>query len=271
MKVVTCISNHHQVGYVNGLKASCNYFGLDLVTITTESWSSHRQKDILLMNYLESIDPSTIVLFTDGYDTMFLAREQEILEKYHKISIDNSVVISADRVYSPDGGQSHLYPRTPYGYHYLNTGGIIGKATKILEILKEVASLEKQDLSEQNQGFYWSNQYLWSQVYLSKKIELVLDHGCEIFQTACTYASNLALAEFNQNDSELGLGYDLQNNQSIKTALVELLREIEVESSLRIYNKSTQTQPCHIHFCSIIFKIIMFTDPFVRIVDRYNS
>lgn len=102
MKIITCITDKNQVGYVHALKASCEYFNLELVTLTIDNYVSHRQKTKCLKEYLETINLDELVLFTDGYDTIFVGGENEIITKYTRLSPKGQVLMSGDRFCAPD-------------------------------------------------------------------------------------------------------------------------------------------------------------------------
>lgn len=183
MKIVTCASNTKQVGYIHGLVASCRFFGLDLVTLETKNWTTHRQKDILLKDYLQLRNPDEIVFFTDAYDVLFTNSETEIKQKYAKLYKPGKILISADRICSPDHNLAKFFESSSFGYNFPNTGGMIGKVKDMLNILSKVSQTEVMDKSKENSEYKWSNQYLWTKTIIQYPDLVTLDHNCEIFQT----------------------------------------------------------------------------------------
>src|SRR5689334_5162679 len=86
MIVLTVISDPNHGGFYK-LKASCALQNLNLKAIVCNQkeyeMKNHRSKDELIKNYLSELNEEEIVLFTDGYDTLLMASEQEILEKFN--------------------------------------------------------------------------------------------------------------------------------------------------------------------------------------------
>lgn len=267
MKVITCISNPHQIGYINGLLASCKHFDLQLTTLLIDDWHTHRKRDLSIYPYLLTLDPEELVFLTDGYDVIFVANEKEILQKYDRLAPKQQVLISADRICSPDLQQANNFVATRFGYNYLNCGGIVGKTKDILEIINEVQNIALHDKSLKNKEYVWSNQYLWTQVFLSKKFDIVLDGSCEIFQTMTTPKSLKYLYNFVNSEPPLDEFEDLYKRQSLQNTLNDMLSEVEISEIGKLVNKSTNSNPCHIHFNSKIHKLTMFMEPFVKLFE----
>lgn len=270
MKVVTCISNRHQIGYVHALKASCDFFKLDLVTLDAKIFDSHRIKTRCLMSYLETIDPEEVIFFTDGYDVVFVAAEKEILEKYHRLSPNGKILMSADRICAPNSKMANHFSRTKYGYNFINSGGFLGKACDILDIINVLFKNVENDNSLENKEYFWSDQYLWTKSFTANNLQIVLDHNCEIFQTLTSQQSIQNLYEFVNNEPELTDGEDLYARQSIIKTIQSILDEVNITSDCRVYNKTTKTYPVQIHYNTKINKLLMFMEPFVKIIDKVN-
>jgi hypothetical protein len=271
MKVVTCISDPTQIGYTHGLKASCEYWGLELVTLCSQNWQSHRQKDTILKSYLQNLDKDELIFFTDGYDTIFLNNQEEILSKYYKITKGNSILISGDRICSPDHNQSPKFPKSKYGYDYINCGGVIANAGDYLKIIQELENISSKDKSPENKEYKWSNQYLWTKLYLSKKFEITIDHNCEIFQTFTTEESIKNLFDYVNNEPELSFDEDLYKRKSLVKTITIILEEVDVAIDGRVFNKTTKNYPVQIHFNTKINKLVMFMHPFVKLIEKVNQ
>ncbi|MBC7471896.1 MAG: hypothetical protein H7196_01325, partial [candidate division SR1 bacterium] len=171
----------------------------------------------------------------------------------------------ADRLCSPDHQQASNFKKTNQGYNYLNCGGIMGKTKNILNIISEVQNTASHDRNFKNKQYSWSNQYLWTKVFLSKKFDIVLDTNCEIFQTMTTQKSLKELSKFINLELPLDQNEDLYKRQSLQNTLNDMLVEVEISETGRLVNKSTNSNPCHIHFNSKIHKITMFMEPFVKL------
>jgi hypothetical protein len=270
MKIVTCITNPDQIGYKHALKASCEYFGLELITLMIENYVSHRQKTIHLKEYLQTIDPAELIFFTDGYDTIFVAGEEEILEKYHRLSPNGKILMSADRFCVPDNSMAVHFKSTSFGFNYICSGGFIGSAGVILQSIKSIEEVMKGDNSNKNKEYFWCDQYEWTQAIINKKIDIILDHNCEIFQTLTSPKSAKNLFDFLNTEPALVENEDLSQRVSVMNTIKDVLDDVEITKDCRVFNKHTKTKPIQIHFNNKINKLIMFMEPFVQLIDKFN-
>lgn len=223
MRLITVITDVSDFGF-NLLRLSCALYKLDLIALVFgDEYSSNRIKDQLLLTYLEDIDNDEIILFTDGNDAVFMASEEEILQKYH--AFGSNLVFSAETDCWPDKTLAENYPcLSPTPYKYLNSGGFIGKAGLIKELLNE----EVPD----TQKFKRSNQYIWAQRYFNNTDKISLDTNCEIF---CTFTTHLST----QHPHESALYFSEMDTW---------FQENFVISQGRIFNTITSTWVCHAHF-----------------------
>jgi hypothetical protein len=168
MKIVTIITDKTQVGYVHALKASCKYYKLELVTLEVESYTSHRQKTRYLREYLETVDPDELIFFSDGYDVIFVAGEDEILEKYKRLSPEGKILMSADRFCPIDTALSNYFRTTLQDYSYICSGGFIGKASSIALAIDIMIEESIYDKSIENKEFAWCDQYEWARAIVNQ-------------------------------------------------------------------------------------------------------
>jgi hypothetical protein len=229
MKVVTVINDEKNFIF-RLLRLSCAVNNLNLVTLVSNKsvFFSNRLKDDLLNAYLQDEKDEEIILFTDGNDAIFNASEEEILSKFSEFKSD--LVFSAEVECWPDKELAHQYINnntTPY--KYLNSGGFIGKAGLIKELLNDI----DYDL----ENYPKSNQYLWTKRFLKNSGRIKLDTFCSIF---CTFAP------------EIGGKYITLKNQEEYAEYLTFKKKWFSENFLiengRIYNKITNTWPCHAHF-----------------------
>lgn len=225
MKVVTVITNEDHKWF-NLLRLSCAVQGLKLVVLVAKTDTfNNRTKDELLADYLSDENDNEIILFTDGIDTFFTATENEILHRFEKFG--TNLLFSSEMNCWPDYKMANQYPQvngTPY--IYLNSGGFIGKAGFIKQLLCYN--------NFESDSFLWSNQYLWAKRYLMNTSQIKLDIFCSIF---CTMGANVGNQEYYQN--KLNESYELKAKWFEKNFCIE---------GTRILNKITKTYPCHFHF-----------------------
>ncbi|XP_072758610.1 procollagen-lysine,2-oxoglutarate 5-dioxygenase isoform X2 [Anoplolepis gracilipes] len=118
-------------------------------------------------------DEKKIILFTDSYDVIFLGDLSAIVERF--LSTDARVLFSAEAYCWPDKSLATHYPAVSRGKRYLNSGGFIGYATDVYEILNKALINDEDD----DQLFY-TTIYLQEDLRMQHKIKL--DHKSEIFQ-----------------------------------------------------------------------------------------
>ena len=242
MKIVTVVSDQNCLGFTL-LKLSCSVNDLDLVALicSDKDFKGNRTKDAILKEYLASVDYNEVLLFTDGYDTLMLAPGSEILQKFHLANTE--ILFSAETCCWPDQRLVVNYPETSSPYKYLNSGGFIGRAGVIKELLSKTLQKCEND-------FPFSNQYLWTLKFLKFQKLISLDTQCNIF---CTFSPEIG-------ESEL-----VETNEDSYNKYVDdkklWFNDNFLISDNRIINKISQTQPSSVHFngkskCLIDHKLV---------------
>ena len=196
-------------------------------------------KDYLLYKFLKWKIRNTIILFTDGYDTMFVCPPDEIKSKF--ISFNKNIVFAAERNCWPDPTLSQKYSlnsTSSSSYQYLNSGGFIGYSDSIKKLLKKQVLLP-------NKKFSWSNQYLWTLKYLEAPEEIALDVNCEIFYTLSTKSQERKY--YYKTDQRGNKKIDYFHPEFLKAETAKVKKEL-VFTQGRIKSQETQSTPCHIHF-----------------------
>ena len=198
MKIITIASDVDDFYLKNFLIPSCNYFNLNLTILHfNKKWTGHRNKDILLLKYLEKTDGEQVILFTDAYDTMMLCDEEQLMESYERKG--TPIVFSSEVNCWPFPGLKFLYHKKypMIGNSFLNSGGFIGKAARIKELLKkyskppsynfrELKEIRTMDGLHLDEMYGWSNQYYWTLVFLSEPDLISIDYENYIFITLGT-------------------------------------------------------------------------------------
>jgi len=131
----------------------------------------------LFKDFLKNNDfkPDDLILFTDCFDVIFNDHVENIIRKYNKFS--GKIVFAAEIYCWPDKSLTDQYtpPRNneTSRYRYLNSGGFIGSYTDICNIFEDDEEIKDTD----DDQLYYTNKYL------SKEYNIILDRQCEIFQT----------------------------------------------------------------------------------------
>ncbi|KAG7495864.1 procollagen-lysine,2-oxoglutarate 5-dioxygenase 3-like [Solea senegalensis] len=114
-----------------------------------------------------------VIMFVDSYDVIFASGPEELLSKFSRLG--HRVVFSAEGFCWPDQRLAPKYPVVHTGKRYLNSGGFIGFAPE----LSEMVQLWKYKDNDDDQLFY-------TKIYLDKKqrtkFNMTLDHRSRIFQ-----------------------------------------------------------------------------------------
>lgn len=110
---------------------------------------------------------------TFSYDVIFLGGLSAIIERF--LDTGARVLFSAEAYCWPDKSLANNYPPVSRGKRYLNSGGFIGYANDVYEILDNAPIKDEDD----DQLFY-TTAYLREELRTQHKIKL--DHKSEIFQ-----------------------------------------------------------------------------------------
>ncbi|XP_065349170.1 multifunctional procollagen lysine hydroxylase and glycosyltransferase LH3 isoform X2 [Cloeon dipterum] len=153
------------------------------------------QKVELLKNELEKYknDKNKIVLFTDSYDVIFLAGVDKILNQFEKSGA--KILFSAEGFCWPDKNLASKYPNVLLGKRFLNSGGFIGYAPEVYQLVSTWKGTAKDD----DQLFY-TERYLDDDVRAALKMKL--DHKGEIFQNLNGAVGDIEL-EFSDEDGAI--------------------------------------------------------------------
>ena len=244
MKVITVINDQNNMGF-NLLRLSCALNDLELITLVSDEkkFSSNRIKDMLLKHYLDQVeDPDEVIFFTDGMDAIMLAGEEEILSKYK--AAGKRLLFSCESDCWPDPGLAPQYPAisAKTKYRYLNSGGFIGTAGIIRQLLDETPA--------NCHHYEGSNQYVWTKRYFMHPHLMGLDTACDIFHTFSPEVGKHSLPE--------GAFYDYM---PYYMSMKHWFRSNFNMQNNRLYSKIAQTWPCQAHFngyskCLIDYEMI---------------
>lgn len=230
MKILTVITNPYHPGFFK-LKTSCAICNLPMKALVGDQgqFKNFRTKDQLTLQFLEEEDEEEIILFTDGYDSLMLAGEDEILNKFYDYNTD--ILFSAETCCYPDPELQSSYPDANGSiYRYLNSGGFIGKAGAIRDLLES-------DAHRANEKFPFSNQYTWTLRFLENQHRIKLDTSCSIF---CTFSPEITANSFPAKAVPTTEMYFTQFHTWFNA-------NFSIENG-RIYNRITNSFPCNAHF-----------------------
>jgi hypothetical protein len=116
---------------------------------------------------------ATHILYTDAYDTIALAPLSEVISKFKDLNC--KMLISAEKAYFPDNGESYLYLESATVWKYVNGGGCMFE----IEFFKSITTPYPEPMMDP----YWLRD-----IFLQYPNEVKLDYYCQIFQ--CLAHSN---------------------------------------------------------------------------------
>lgn len=119
-------------------------------------------------------DLDTIVLFTDGYDVMFLSNIKAIVATF--VNTGNRILFGAEAACWPDPSLMEDYPTVKGSQkRYLNSGMFIGYASEIIKLLNR-ENIENTD----DDQLFFTHAYL--DVKFREEVKMGLDINSAIFQ-----------------------------------------------------------------------------------------
>jgi len=185
IKFITTASDPNNPGWQT-LEHSLHKHGWDYQLIVGE-WRGYASKLLDLYDYLKSgaEDETDLIMYSDSYDSIMLARPEEVLEKWvnttdtHLILeggwIEKNILWYAERACWPYGEWTHLYPDSPTPYKHLNGGGFIATPQQIINLIEINPVVPSAEFNDQAHN---------AKIFLTKNhiANIQLDYYCEIFQ-----------------------------------------------------------------------------------------
>ncbi|XP_066297450.1 procollagen-lysine,2-oxoglutarate 5-dioxygenase 1-like isoform X3 [Branchiostoma lanceolatum] len=144
------------------------------------------QKVLLLKEALKKYkdEKDLVIMFSDSYDVIITADKKEILRKFDDFNA--RVVFGAEGFCWPDRTLADLYPEVRLGKPYLNSGGFIGYASELYQIVSHTSIQNQHD-----DQLYYTRIFLNPE--LREKFKMKLDHTSEIFQNMNGAGADLTL------------------------------------------------------------------------------
>ncbi|OBS64584.1 hypothetical protein A6R68_06880, partial [Neotoma lepida] len=130
-----------------------------------------------------------IIMFVDSYDVILASSPTELLKKF--VQSGSHLLFSAESFCWPEWGLAEQYPEVGTGKRFLNSGGFIGFAPTIHQIVRQWKYKDDDD----DQLFYTR---LYLDPGLREKLKLNLDHKSRIFQNLNGALDEVVL-KFDQN------------------------------------------------------------------------
>jgi hypothetical protein len=165
------------------LQKSCDHFGIDLKVLGLgQPYHGNGTKIHYISEYLKDLKDKEIIFFTDAYDSFFVRTPDELEEAFK--AFNSPVLFSCEdnyyfRIQAVQNVFLNPYYRWRYpkskskfeGYRYLNSGGYMGYAGEVLELLTKTSINMKMH----------SDQVNLHRHFVNHPGEIALDYDHEIF------------------------------------------------------------------------------------------
>ena len=182
-----------------------------------QKYKGHFMKDTLLLEYTKTLPKDEIVIFMDGFDTLFLGDCDEILNKFKKLN--SKIVLSVENIGSLNFIHKAVFSK--YKGKFINTGLFMGYAGELTKFLSEMYS---------NEFDLYSNQKTWATFLNNCKYDISLDLNSELFLNHSFTTDNIFKVKNNrilldtksqpifiQGNGQSNMDYILKNSKYYKT------------------------------------------------------
>lgn len=174
----------HSERYLPVLDQQAKDKGVNLIKLGFgKKYEGHFMKDKEMIGFLKTVDEDDLVVFVDGFDTLFLGDMQEVREKFD--SYGGDLLLSVENIGTLSFIHSSVFERVDG--KYINTGLYMGKAGFLLKFLEDIYSRDTWNKK--------SNQVNWC-TYLNKlhregKFDgIKLDYNSDVFLNHSFTTSN---------------------------------------------------------------------------------
>ena len=140
--VIVTVATNRTDGY-RRFERSCKLFNFEVRTLGMgQGWKGGNMayagggwKVNLLKEELEKMkdEVNTIVMFTDSYDVVVTAGKEALLSQFD--TFGSKIVFGSEGFCWPDSSLAKSYPEVKVGKRYLNSGGFIGSASNLYNML----------------------------------------------------------------------------------------------------------------------------------------
>ncbi|XP_047492895.1 procollagen-lysine,2-oxoglutarate 5-dioxygenase 1-like [Penaeus chinensis] len=178
---------------INGLQVKVLGLGLAWEGGDVKNVAGGGHKVNLLKEELKKYkdDAKKIIMFSDSYDVIFTDGKNAILERFDKLNAQ--VVFAAEDYCWPNKNLASQYPRVPFGYKYLNSGGFIGYAPDVYKVVTAHEIKNEDD-----------DQLYYTEIFLDEKLRklygMKLDTQAKIFQNLNGQYGDVSM-KFDEDDT----------------------------------------------------------------------
>lgn len=148
-----------------------------------KDYKGHFMKDLEVMEYVKKINKDDLIVFVDGFDSLMLSSQEEILKKFESFNCD--LLLSVENV----GMLSFIHDTVfeKVRGKYINTGLYMGKAGFLLSFLEEIYADDSYN-KKSNQKSWCS--HLFKLITEKRFDNIALDVNSDIFLNHSFTTSN---------------------------------------------------------------------------------
>ena len=148
-----------------------------------KDYKGHFMKDLEIIEYAKNVNKDDLIIFVDGFDSLMLASQEEILKKFESFNCD--LLLSVENV----GMLSFIHDTVfeKVRGKYINTGLYMGKAGFILSFLEEIYADDSYN-KKSNQKSWCS--HLFKLITEKRFDNIALDVNSDIFLNHSFTTSN---------------------------------------------------------------------------------
>ncbi len=149
---------------------SCQYNGITIDILGMgDPYLGNGQKLLYMLEYMKDLPNNDIVLFSDGFDTLFLNDKKTILKKFLAMKVP--CLFSAEVNCFPEPELCVYFPPSPTKFKYINTGNFIGYVGHLRQIFTNMNPIPNDCDQRQTIRYYVDGH----------QNEINLDYYCELF------------------------------------------------------------------------------------------
>ena len=175
----------HVDGYYKILEESAKKNGFELITLGMgQKWQGFSMKPRLLKDYIQNIDPNEIIVHCDAFDVIINGTANQLINRFNQIG--HNIVYGTENMNSGTGLDVKIIAH--YGFpscnnHILNSGTVVAKAGKFLELINMTCDIEGcqsgDDQVKLNNMCNKRRDFFDKNVYVDTKSKLIINGGCE--------------------------------------------------------------------------------------------
>lgn len=149
-----------------------------------KKWGGLMTKPRTLRKWLRKQPQHEQLIVCDAWDIVFVSHPEELIEK-SEIMFPKSLVFNAEKNCFPRGDLADQFPDKGTPWRYLNSGFMVGRAGRILELLEGMGLDNIPDDHQRRDGSWFNpnDQEYYTLAFIQQPVRMALDTNCELCQS----------------------------------------------------------------------------------------